>query len=264
MKLLTLNTHSIIDDGYEKKIDILTKAILKHTPDVIALQEVMQSAKAKKANSDSNLKTVGEIPLKESNFALGVLNELKSHKLDYSGVFLGIKKAYDRYDEGLAILSSKEINTVEAVQLTPFCDYNNWKTRFALGACIGDCWFYSLHFNWENDIDSPFEGEWSELVSTTKSKKNVWLMGDFNLTPSAKGYELITKSYYDTYSLAKEVDNGITVKGEIDGWENQKESKRIDYIFTSKPTEIKSSSVIFNGKNEEIISDHFGILLKKE
>lgn len=264
MKLLTLNTHSIIDESYEEKIDVLTKAILKYTPDVIALQEVMQPTEAKKADFAPNLKVVGEIPLKKENFALNVLNGLKRHKLDYNGVFLGIKKAYERYDEGLAILSNKEINTVETTQLTPFCDYNNWKTRFALGTCIGDCWFYSLHFNWEDDKDSPFEKEWDELISTTKSKKNVWLMGDFNLTPNSKGYELITKSYYDTYNLAKDVDNGITVKGEIDGWKNQNGSKRIDYIFTSKPTEIKSSKVIFNGKNEKIISDHFGILLKKE
>jgi maltose 6'-phosphate phosphatase len=264
MKLLTLNTHSIIDESYEFKIETLTKAIIKYAPDIIALQEVMQLIDAKKADFTPNLKAVGEIPLKQSNFALNVLNSLKSHKLDYHGVFLGIKKAYNKYDEGLAILSSKEIKTVEITQLTPFCDYNNWKTRFALGAFIGDYWFYSLHFNWENDNDSPFEKEWNQLVYTTKSKKNVWLMGDFNLTPNSKGYELITKNYYDTYHLAKEIDNGITVKGEIDGWENQNENKRIDYIFTSKPTEINSSKVIFNGKNEQIISDHFGILLKKE
>ncbi len=264
MKLLTLNTHSIINEGYERNIEVFSKAILKHMPDVIALQEVMQPSNAQKADFGDNLKVVGEIPLKSGNFALNVLNALKKHKLNYHGVFLGIKKAYDRYDEGLAILSNKEINTTEITQLTPFNDYNNWKTRFSLGVCIGDYWFYSLHFNWWDDKDSPFKNEWQELMSTTKSKKNVWLLGDFNLTPDSQGYDLISKNYYDTYNLAKEIDNGITVKGEIDGWSNEKESKRIDYIFTSKPTEIKSSMVIFNGKNEEIISDHFGILLEKE
>ena len=45
---------------------------------------------------------------------------------------------------------------------------------------------------------------------------------------------LALKMYFDTYVLAKEVDNGITVKGIIDGWENSSKDKRIDYIFTSK------------------------------
>lgn len=264
MKLLTLNTHSIIDEGYERKIDIFCSAITKHKPDVIALQEVMQPLDSEEAEKCDCLKRVGEIPVKNGNFALNVLNRLRERSLDYCGVYLGIKKAYDRYDEGIAILSNKEINTTEITQLTPFNDYNNWKTRFALGAGIGDYLFYSLHFNWEDEKDSPFKNEWSELLSVIHSKKNVYLMGDFNLTPSSQGYELITKKYFDTYMLAKDIDNGITVKGKIDGWNENTENKRIDYIFTSRNTDFKSSNVIFDGKNEEIISDHFGILLIKE
>lgn len=264
MKLLTLNTHSIIDESYERKINTLCSAIIKHKPDVIALQEVMQPIEGEKADFYDNLKRVGEVPVRNGNFALNVLKCLEKHKLDYQGVYLGIKRAYDRYDEGLAILSNKEINTTEVTQLSPFNDYNNWKTRFSLGAGIGDYWFYSLHFNWEDDSDSPFKNEWRELLSVTHSKKNVYLMGDFNLMPNSQGYELITKTYFDTYMLSNDIDNGITVKGKIDGWADNKESKRIDYIFTSKNTDFKSSHVIFNGKNEEIISDHFGILVEKE
>lgn len=264
MKLLTLNTHSIINEGYERKIDIFCNAIIKNKPDVIALQEVMQPKDGKSIENCDYLKRAGEIPIKNGNFASNVLKHLREHKLEYCGVYLGVKKAYDKYDEGLAILSNKEINTTEATQLSSFNDYNNWKTRFSLGVGIGDYWFYSLHFNWENDKESPFENEWKELLSVTHSKKNVYLMGDFNLTPSSQGYELITKSYFDTYMLSRDIDNGITVKGKIDGWQENEENKRIDYIFSSKNTDFKSSYVIFNGKNEEIISDHFGIILEKE
>lgn len=264
MKLLTINTHSIASGSYERNIEILCSAIIKHMPDVIAMQEVMQPINSEKADFCECLKRVGEVPIRNGNFALNVLKGLKKHKLDYHGVFLGIKKAYDKYEEGLAILSNKEINTTEVIQLSPFDDYNNWKTRFALGVGIGDYWFYSLHFNWESDKESPFKDEWHELLGATHSKKSVYLMGDFNLTPDSNGYELITKSYFDTYMLAKDIDNGITVKGKIDGWEKGREEKRIDYIFTSKNTDFKSSKTIFNGKNEEIISDHFGILLEKE
>ncbi len=263
MKLITLNTHSIIDEGYERKIDILVKAIVKHKPDIVALQEVMQPIDAENKSCEK-IKTVGDIPTKKGNFLLRVINELEKQKEEYFGAYCAFKRAYDKYDEGLAILSSEEITSIEISQLSSFNDYSNYKTRFSLGVRTHNNWFYSLHFNWENDESSSFINEWNTLLKTINQKKNIWLMGDFNISPSSAAYEIVTKSYNDTYILAKDVDNGITVCGEIDGWKGQKNNKRIDYIFTDKDVKIKSSKVIFNGKNEDIISDHFGIIIEKE
>ena len=264
MKLLTLNTHSVHSDTYERNVDVFVNAIIKHSPDVVALQEVMQPASGKTADLHDEIKSIGEIPVKEGNYLKNVLVRLKKHRKEYSGVYYAFKRAYGKYDEGLAILTKNRTDTKEVVQLSPFNDYFNYKTRFALGVRIDEAWFYSVHFNWENDTDSPFENEWEAFFEATKHKKKVYIMGDFNVTPHDKGYELMCKSFFDTYMLAKDVDNGMTVKGKIDGWEKSSKDKRIDYIFTSKNTEIKSSKVIFNGKNEEIISDHFGVLVEKE
>ena len=94
-------------------------------------------------------------------------------------------------------------------------------------------------------------------------------MGDFN-SPSdvrGEGYDAVLDSgWYDTYVLAEEKDSGNTISGSIDGWKDKKDSgeKRIDYIFTDTKRKIKSSYTVFNGKNEEIISDHFGVLLEYE
>ena len=83
-----------------------------------------------------------------------------------------------------------------------------------------------------------------------------------------EGYDsIISSNWYDTYTLAKNKDMGYTVTGSIDGWRDKKfsfQSKRIDYIFTNKKTDISSSYTVFNGENEQIISDHFGILLSYE
>ena len=45
IKLLTLNTHSLIENNYKTKLKIFTDAILQEKPDIIALQEVNQTIK---------------------------------------------------------------------------------------------------------------------------------------------------------------------------------------------------------------------------
>ncbi len=42
MKLITLNTHSLVEPGYENKLKLFAEAVLRERPDVIALQEVNQ------------------------------------------------------------------------------------------------------------------------------------------------------------------------------------------------------------------------------
>ena len=264
MRLLTLNTHSVIDEKCDERIDTFCNAILKYQPDIIALQEVMQPITGEIVDCDSKIMLLGEIPIKKGNYLIKILSCLERHSLKYFAAYAGFKKAYESYDEGIAILSKKEISSTELIQISRINEYKNYKTRFALGIRANETWFYSVHFNKEHDSDSPFLHEWHELLKITQSKNSVFVMGDFNITPKSNAYEIISKEYFDTYMIAKEIDNGITVKGEIDGWNGEKEDKRIDYIFSNKNINIKSSYVIFNGKNENIISDHYGILVEKE
>ena len=46
MKLLTLNTHSLIEPDYEAKREIFVDFIAREQPEVFALQEVNQTAAA--------------------------------------------------------------------------------------------------------------------------------------------------------------------------------------------------------------------------
>ena len=83
-----------------------------------------------------------------------------------------------------------------------------------------------------------------------------------NILEKNKGYDtIINNGWFDTYSLADYRDDGYTVTQKIDGW-NDSENKRIDYIFTNRKIPVKSSEVIFNGENEKIISDHFGVIIE--
>lgn len=258
MKFLTLNTHSLMEKEYEKKLNVLVDAIVKFRFDVIALQEIMQPIN----NCDNNLQhiNVGKIPLKAGNHGANIVEALKRRGYKYNLMWLGFKKSYDKFDEGLAMITPYEIEEFKAVTLTPFDDYENWKTRKAIGAKIKGEWFYCVHFGWWDSFKYEFE----QLCNAIETDSQAWILGDFN-SPSnehGKGYDLVRRSgFYDTYNLAVVKDSGITVKGNIDGWNENSTDKRIDYIFSNKKVKIDSSIVIFNGTNEDIISDHFGIIL---
>lgn len=263
MKLLTLNTHSLMETDYVNKLNAFVNVVIKHKIDVIALQEVMQQTNANMYNGEY-IKT-DEIPLKQGNHVLNIAKSLKMKGEKYNFVWFGFKKSYDKFDEGLAILTRHNIEEIKTVTLSPFDEYENWKTRKALGVKIGEAWFYNVHFGWWES----FEYEFLQLCNSIEKKKQNYIMGDFNAASCEKnqGYDFVLKhGFFDTYSLAKNKDEGFTANTKIDGWGETENCKkvRIDYIFTTKMTDVKSSFTIFNGVNEQIVSDHFGILLDTE
>ncbi|MBQ7352850.1 MAG: endonuclease/exonuclease/phosphatase family protein [Clostridia bacterium] len=264
MKLITLNTHSLVEKNYNKKLKAFISLIKKYDPDIISLQEVMQPKDAKKAQKTEKILSLGKIPVREENHVLTVLNRLIKEGFNYNCAWLGIKQAYDKYEEGVCILSKWEIDEIKSILLSPFDVYENWKTRKTIGIRVKDRWFYSIHLSWWDDTESPSKYEIETLYDKT-NKEKTWLLGDFNCPSNEKnkGYDLLLNYWKDTFVIAEKKDDGITVKGKIDGWKNS-ESKRIDYILTNENIKIKSSQVIFNGKNGEIVSDHFGILVETE
>ena len=67
--------------------------------------------------------------------------------------------------------------------------------------------------------------------------------------------------------LAREKDNGITVERVIDGWKdkiNGTDGMRIDQIWCNKRTEVALSKVVFNGVNNPVVSDHYGVIIEYE
>ncbi len=55
MKLITLNTHSLIEEHYEKKLRAFAEVIRKEKPDILAMQEVNQLAGGKSGRMRSCL-----------------------------------------------------------------------------------------------------------------------------------------------------------------------------------------------------------------
>ncbi len=268
--MLTLNTHSLIEQNYEEKLVYFVNAMVKYEPDIIALQEVNQTSD-ESSLSDKFLKGYTQcqsaVPLKKDNHAYRVVKLLLEKNINYYWTWLPIKNGYDKYDEGLAILSKKEILETDTVLVSCINDYNNWKTRKILGIYSGDEWFYSVHLGWWDDKSDPFSDQWSRLSKRLTGKENVWLMGDFNNCAEIRneGYDLIKKSgCQDTFEIAREKDDGITVGTVIDGWKDKitdTNGMRIDFIWTNSENIIERTNVIFNGKNEPVISDHYGVMI---
>lgn len=254
MKLLTINTHSHIEDNYEEKCDIFIETINRIEPDIMAMQEV---------NQTKNSKIVyGYKDIKEDNHALKIYKKLKNYHFSW----LRIKSGYEIYEEGLAVFSKKPISDMSELLLTNTDDFNNWKKRMAQIVKIDDLVISNVHMGWWNDLEEPFSDQFEKL-NTYLSPINdtVFIMGDFNspANESGTGYDMVlSHGWYDTYTLADKKDSGNTITKKIAGWENDGDSKRIDYIFTNKKLDIKSSKVIFDGNNEKIISDHNGVIIE--
>jgi maltose 6'-phosphate phosphatase len=262
MKLLTLNCHSWQEENQLEKMKCLAQTIKQKSYDVIALQEVSQSIKAPYVYNN----------IKYDNFAFVLLQELKKIGVtDYTFIWDFSHIGYDVYEEGLAILTKHPIIEDFSFFVSNSTDTNYWKTRKIVGAKIryhdSALSFYSCHLGWWHDEEEPFQKQADLLLQHVKQEELFFLMGDFNNNAFIKGegYDyLMSQGLYDTYHLAKEKDDGVTVKGKIAGWDNNRHDLRLDLILTNQPVTVKYSNVIFNAKNKPIISDHFGVEIEVE
>lgn len=273
MKLLTLNTHSLVEENYVCKLEIFTEAIADIKPDIIALQEVNQSINAAEIPHGElkNFTSCGTLPVKADNHAYNTVKRLSGKGIDYYWAWLGIKEGYGRFEEGIAVLSKTPVTGTEAVKISAIDDFRNWKTRKVTGICTEKYpsdFFYSVHTGWWNDREEPFALQWERLYTHTAGKGRVWLMGDFNSPAEVRGegYDMIkSQGFHDSFALARSKDSGITVEGIIDGWRDRisdTRGMRIDQIWCSKRADILRSEVIFNGVNRPVISDHYGVIIE--
>lgn len=272
MKLLTLNTHSLVEENYEEKLDAFVKAIAHIQPDIIALQEVNQSICAPLAEKDLLKNFFAheyDVAVKADNHALRVVNILKNFGLDYFWTYIPIKLGYAKYEEGMAILSKAEILQSSAFCVSRNDDFFDWKTRKILGICTAqnsEEWFFCVHYGWWDDKDEPFYNQWKRTLEALPENKKIWLMGDFNNCAdiSGEGYDMIcSDNWFDSYVCAKHKDDGITAKSNIDGWgKSDVKGIRIDQIWHNKRTEISDCRVVFNGTKFPVVSDHYGVLVE--
>lgn len=273
MKLMTINTHSLAEENYSEKLEEFISAAAELKPEVIALQEANQTAEAEEVpiSELTGFTSCGAILIKKDNHIYNAVRRLRDSGVGYYWTWLGIKKGYDKFDEGIGLMSLSPILETKVIGVSEVNDYSNWKTRKIVGIRTQkqpEEWLFSVHYGWWSDECEPFQKQWERTLMSLPEGKNIWLMGDFNSPAEIRGesYDMMINSgFHDSFTLAKNRDNGITVSKTIDGWQGRKHNSdgmRIDLILASQPREILSSQVIFNGRNRAVISDHFGVMIE--
>lgn len=262
MKLLTLNCHSWQEENQREKIRYLAEVINEKDYDVITLQEVSQSI-----NSE-----LLELGLREDNFAVLLKEELDKYNKDKYNFYWDFSHiGYDVYEEGLAIFTKHKIVEKDSFFVTQNNDRDYWKTRkiikLSIEAFEKNIDVYSCHLGWWGDEEEPFENQVDNIIRRLNKDNISLLMGDFNNNAFVRneGYDyLLKQGLKDTFHLSQSKDSGITVKGKIAGWDENKEKLRLDLILCDREINTNTSNVIFNGINKEIISDHYGVEVEIE
>ncbi|MEK4974562.1 endonuclease/exonuclease/phosphatase family protein [Niallia sp. FSL R7-0648] len=274
MKLLTLNTHSWIEESPLEKLEAIKEQLLVDSYDVISLQEVNQSMDAEEVEVDSffiapNPDTV----IKKDNFAFLLQQELLNSGLEYYWSWVPSHIGYDQYDEGIAILTRFKVTNARGILLSRNDDYIDYHTRKALEVRFQvnerNYLVYGLHFSWwQDETESyPFLFEWNKLLEAWETEAQtggcILLMGDFN-NPAhieEEGYSAVSKHPYlkDAFLDATLKNGSHTVEKRIDGWENNSDLLRIDYIFVSSNLSVYSYETVFDGRTTPVVSDHFGV-----
>lgn len=268
MNVLTLNTHSWLEDNPLEKLQHLADQIINEEYALIALQEVNQRIDSLPVISTHNFHpTENQQPIHEDNFAHLLVQHLKEQGHDYHWSWAYNHIGYDIYHEGVALLSKQPIQP-KAVVISEKKNPNDYRTRVLL---IGQTKLAKktitaicCHYSWWLETGG-FSYEWQQTEQALQHTASpVLLMGDFNNPASVAqtGYDLVLASslqLQDSFVAAKKKVGEHSVEKAIDGWGKNQEKLRIDYIFTSQELVISNYQIIFDGKQTPIISDHFGV-----
>lgn len=265
MKVLTLNTHSWLEENQLEKCKMIAQEIATGDYDIIALQEVNQTIAAQTIVPDGlYCPTDTQVEIKEDNFALRLVEELQLLDCDYYWSWTYSHVGYDIYHEGNALLSKQPIIAKEylASQATDVWDHTTRKNLSGVTEADGQIvQVVSCHFSWWQD--GKFAYEWQQTEAFLAERADTLLiLGDFNNDAASSGHQLVLDSslqLQDSFLTATETIGEASVVKAIDGWQDNREALRIDYVFASNDLQATEYEVVFDGTRTPIVSDHFGI-----
>lgn len=269
VKFLTLNTHSWMEVNSLKKLFDLGEYILEKQFDVICLQEINQGIASDLASAAPTYTALESSPdLRKDHFALQLVQYLKARGKTYYWSWAYNHIGYDKYHEGVAILSKTPLAAKDLL-ISDTDDDTNINTRRALWAetTIDERNFTIVNVHMSL-LGKGFESQWPCLeAELEKVKSSLVVMGAFNNPTDETGYRMILDSslnLQDSHVSAETVIGHHTISDAIDGWEENTLSLKVDHIFSSPDLRILSSHVAFDGGAAPVVSDHFGLEMEIE
>jgi maltose 6'-phosphate phosphatase len=257
LRVLTLNLHCYQEEDQDRKLHLIARAIHEQRIDVICLQEVAEHWN----NGHGDW---------ESNAARIIRDRLPGgYHLHTDWSHLG----FDRYREGLAILSRYPFRGQDSRHISPGQDPYDIHTRKAVAAQIevphlGLINVFSAHLSWwEDGFPQQFEnlrnwvGDWHGGGAAASL-----VCGDFNIEPHSRGYGLVldSREFDDQFLKAGDPVRFAQLSAQDrEGWPaNMAGDHRIDYIFLKRRSRLRvtSASVLFDGHRYDRVSDHPGYM----
>ena len=251
LSLITINLHCLEEENIEEKQNIIVNEIIERNADVIFLQEVAQYA-----NRDV---IFGDI--KKSNYGYELHQKLNEKGYFYEYMFTPIKFSFNKYDEGLGILSKYPMGNVSFKYISKSKDYNDWKSRKYLKATIkpfeGYIDLFTTHLGWDSEKESYLK-QCKKMVKDITNPHTI-IGGDFNIPVDSEYYhKTVQLGLIDLYGKNEERKYDPTFEDQLDV---HQQSSRIDYIFGTQNYPVVEQEIIFK---DPMVSDHYGIYMKIE
>lgn len=261
-KLLSLNMHCKKEENYEQKFETIVEFIQKESPDIIVLQECVQSR-----NQEILVNHRG-VEIKKDNMVLALLNRLDD---SYDYYFNWGGYGFEVLEEGLAIITKYKIESYDSRYVSKSKSENDWWSRklIRVGVMINKqlTYIYSVHLGWWHDENDPFKEQVNQLNNWVLENPDArhLMVGDFNNPAGQAGYQHMMKDlqFSDLYYEANPdgfYDETFINKPDTFVHEQDNASQRIDYLMSKGMFEVIKINRIFDGINEPIVSDHYGLM----
>jgi maltose 6'-phosphate phosphatase len=255
LKILTLNLHTLQEKEIEKKNKIIANFINEREVDIIFFQEVGQISED--PIYTNNIKT--------SNQLLSIFPKLK-RKYNYDYRYK--KRGFDKYDEGLAIVSKYPIIYSDSYYLSKSKDYYNWQTRTALLVNVDingqQVDLITTHLGWDSESEK-LDSQLANFLNVINPRHISICAGDFNVPYNSSYIKKIKETGLIEASDLAGIDptKNPTFPGILDAAPFLKTAldHQIDHIFVNKPYKVNKYEVVFK---EERVSDHYGVYAEIE
>lgn len=251
LSLISLNLHCLEEENIEDNQDIIVDQIIQLDADVVFLQEVAQYADEKLIISQ----------IKESNYGYILQELLNKRGKKYYYEYAAIKHSFNKYDEGVGILSKYPMTNTEAEYISKTQDYENWRSRKYLKATIQvnhkNIDLVTTHLGWDSRVESYLAQ--CENLRKQLSRDFTIIGGDFNVACGSEYYEeTLSMGFIDLYGKNEDKKYDYTFENTLDV---HTKSARIDYIFALNDYKVIEQEILF--KNPKV-SDHYGLYIKIE